>query len=171
MAGRRYLRHAQLLQWPGLFWMRTRSPVIFRGRRGDTVKIPRSDADYLCRFTKRLEDGRFVRAARGVVRLLTGSAGKASSTTSSPLSWRAAGGCLRRVLSVVQRRARRRSVDRTRVLGPRAPNNPRLYISTQTATAEEALKRIGVLYAIEEEIRGPAAKNGLQRDNPGVSRC
>lgn len=29
-----------------------------------------------------------------------------------------------------------------------------VYISTQTATAEEALKRIGELYAIEEEIRG-----------------
>ncbi|EFW11058.1 transposase, IS66 family, partial [Serratia symbiotica str. Tucson] len=29
-----------------------------------------------------------------------------------------------------------------------------VYISTQTATAEEALKRIGELYVIEEEIRG-----------------
>lgn len=29
-----------------------------------------------------------------------------------------------------------------------------VYISTQTATAEEALKRIGELYAIEEEIGG-----------------
>lgn len=29
-----------------------------------------------------------------------------------------------------------------------------VYISTHTATAEEALKRIGYLYAIEEEIRG-----------------
>jgi transposase len=29
-----------------------------------------------------------------------------------------------------------------------------VYISTQTATAEEALKRIGELYAVEEEIRG-----------------
>lgn len=29
-----------------------------------------------------------------------------------------------------------------------------VYISTQTATAEEALKRIGELYAIEKEIRG-----------------
>lgn len=29
-----------------------------------------------------------------------------------------------------------------------------VYISTQTATVEEALKRIGELYAVEEEIRG-----------------
>ncbi len=29
-----------------------------------------------------------------------------------------------------------------------------VYISTQTATAEEALKRIGELYAVEEKIRG-----------------
>lgn len=32
---------------------------------------------------------------------------------------------------------------------------------TQTATAEEALKRIGELYAIEEEIRGLAVKERL----------
>lgn len=31
------------------------------------------------------------------------------------------------------------------------------YISTQTATADEALKRIGELYAIGEAIRGPPA--------------
>jgi len=29
-----------------------------------------------------------------------------------------------------------------------------VYISTQTATAEEALKRIGELYVVDEEIRG-----------------
>lgn len=29
-----------------------------------------------------------------------------------------------------------------------------VYISTQTATAEETLKRIGELYVIEDEIRG-----------------
>ncbi|MGG8287863.1 IS66 family insertion sequence element accessory protein TnpB [Klebsiella sp. 141196] len=33
---------------------------IFRGRRGDTVKLLWSDADGLCLFTKRLEDGRFI---------------------------------------------------------------------------------------------------------------
>lgn len=33
---------------------------IFRGRRGDMVKILRADADDLCLFTKRLERGRFV---------------------------------------------------------------------------------------------------------------
>lgn len=33
---------------------------IFRGRRGDTVKILWADADGLCLFTKRLERGRFV---------------------------------------------------------------------------------------------------------------
>jgi len=33
---------------------------IFRGRRGDMVKILWADADGLCLFTKRLERGRFV---------------------------------------------------------------------------------------------------------------
>ncbi|ECY4644306.1 IS66 family insertion sequence element accessory protein TnpB [Salmonella enterica subsp. enterica] len=32
---------------------------IFRGRKGDTVKILWSDADGLCLFTKRLEEGQF----------------------------------------------------------------------------------------------------------------
>ncbi|MFB3014773.1 IS66 family insertion sequence element accessory protein TnpB, partial [Klebsiella pneumoniae] len=32
---------------------------IFRGRRGDTVKILWADADGLCLFTKRLEEGQF----------------------------------------------------------------------------------------------------------------
>ncbi|ENU2135137.1 IS66 family transposase, partial [Salmonella enterica] len=36
-----------------------------------------------------------------------------------------------------------------------------VYISTQTATAEEALKRIGELYAVEEEIRGLPATERL----------
>ncbi|CAB5587051.1 Transposase and inactivated derivatives [Citrobacter werkmanii] len=41
-----------------------------------------------------------------------------------------------------------------------------VYISTQTATAEEALKRIGELYAIEEAIRGiPAAERLLARQS------
>ena len=40
-----------------------------------------------------------------VVRLLAGPAGETSSATPSPLSWCAAGGCLRRLRSVVQRRA------------------------------------------------------------------
>ena len=31
---------------------------IFRGRRGDTIKILWADADGLCLFTKRLEEGR-----------------------------------------------------------------------------------------------------------------
>ncbi len=33
---------------------------IFRGRRGDMLKVPWADADGLCLFTKRLERGRFV---------------------------------------------------------------------------------------------------------------
>lgn len=33
---------------------------IFRGRRGDIVKILWADADGLCLFTKRLEEGQFV---------------------------------------------------------------------------------------------------------------
>lgn len=41
-----------------------------------------------------------------------------------------------------------------------------VYISTQTATAEEALKRISELYAIEEEIRGlPAAERLAARQS------
>lgn len=36
-----------------------------------------------------------------------------------------------------------------------------VYISTQTATAEEVLKRIGELYAVEEEIRGLPATERL----------
>ncbi len=33
---------------------------IFRGRQGDTVKILWADADGLCLFTKRLEEGQFI---------------------------------------------------------------------------------------------------------------
>lgn len=33
---------------------------IFRGRRGDMIKVLRADADGLCLFIKRLERGRFV---------------------------------------------------------------------------------------------------------------
>ncbi|MGM8417661.1 IS66 family insertion sequence element accessory protein TnpB [Enterobacter hormaechei subsp. xiangfangensis] len=33
---------------------------IFRGRKGDTVKILWADADGLCLFTKRLEEGQFI---------------------------------------------------------------------------------------------------------------
>ena len=33
---------------------------IFRGRRGDTIKILWADADGLCLFTKRLEEGQFI---------------------------------------------------------------------------------------------------------------
>ncbi|EOF6138215.1 transposase, partial [Salmonella enterica] len=36
-----------------------------------------------------------------------------------------------------------------------------VYISTQTATAEEALKRIGELYAVEDAIRGLPATERL----------
>ncbi|EOS5451000.1 IS66 family insertion sequence element accessory protein TnpB [Escherichia coli] len=33
---------------------------IFRGRRGDTIRILWADADGLCLFTKRLEEGQFI---------------------------------------------------------------------------------------------------------------
>ncbi|EAY5808082.1 IS66 family insertion sequence element accessory protein TnpB [Salmonella enterica] len=33
---------------------------IFRGRKGDTVKILWADTDGLCLFTKRLEEGQFI---------------------------------------------------------------------------------------------------------------
>ncbi|ESS93549.1 Mobile element protein [Escherichia coli CE516] len=33
---------------------------IFRGRRGDTIKILWADADGLCLFTKRLAEGQFI---------------------------------------------------------------------------------------------------------------
>ena len=33
---------------------------IFRGRRGDTIKILWADADGLCLFTKHLEEGQFI---------------------------------------------------------------------------------------------------------------
>ncbi|EFC6723476.1 TPA: IS66 family insertion sequence element accessory protein TnpB [Escherichia coli] len=33
---------------------------IFRGRRGDTIKILWADADGLCLFTRRLEEGQFI---------------------------------------------------------------------------------------------------------------
>ncbi|EFC4784259.1 IS66 family insertion sequence element accessory protein TnpB, partial [Escherichia coli] len=33
---------------------------IFRGRRGDQIKVLWADSDGLCLFTKRLERGRFV---------------------------------------------------------------------------------------------------------------
>ena len=57
------------------------------------------------------------------------------------------------------------------MLGPRASKIHDVYIGTQTATAGEALKRIGELYAVEEEIRGLLQLSGWQPGNPGVSRC
>ncbi|GHM20447.1 hypothetical protein ECZU43_45050 [Escherichia coli] len=40
------------------------------------------------------------------------------------------------------------------MLGPCPAKNPRCIHQQQSATAEEALKRISELYAIEDEIRG-----------------
>ena len=44
---------------------------VFRGRRGDLVKLRWWDGDGLCLFAKRLERGRFIwpKAESGVVRL------------------------------------------------------------------------------------------------------
>jgi transposase len=44
---------------------------VFRGRRGDRIKVLWYDGDGLCLFAKRLERGRFVwpRATSGVVSL------------------------------------------------------------------------------------------------------
>jgi transposase len=49
---------------------------VFRGRRGDTIKILWFDGDGLCLFAKRLERGRFIwpQATEGTVSLTPGSA-------------------------------------------------------------------------------------------------
>ena len=49
--------------WYSTLSMRILSPghlFIFRGRKGDTVKILWADTDGLCLFTKRLEEGQFI---------------------------------------------------------------------------------------------------------------
>ena len=45
--------------------------IVFRGRRGDLIKLPWWDGDGLCLFAKRLERGRFVwpKATNGTVAL------------------------------------------------------------------------------------------------------
>ena len=45
--------------------------ILFRGRRGDTIKILWFDGDGLCLFAKRLERGRFIwpQATEGTVSL------------------------------------------------------------------------------------------------------
>ncbi len=67
LAGCRHHRHAQRLQWSGFQGAEyvTDDPFsghlfIFRGRRGDMIKVLWADRDGLCMFTKRLERGRFV---------------------------------------------------------------------------------------------------------------
>lgn len=44
------------------------------------------------------------------------------------------------------------------MLGPCPPKNPRCSRRTPSALTEEALKRIGELYAIESELRGKRAE-------------
>ncbi len=67
LAGCRHHRHAQRLQWSGFQVQNTLRDdpfsghlFIFRGRRGDMIKVLWADRDGLCMFTKRLERGRFV---------------------------------------------------------------------------------------------------------------
>jgi transposase len=57
---------------------------IFRGRKGDTVKILLADADGLCLFTKRLEEGQFIRPA---VRVSLKSRSPARNLLCSSISW------------------------------------------------------------------------------------
>ena len=58
---------------------------IFRGRRGDTVKILWADADGLCLFTKRLEEGQFIwPSSRRLVNRHRPSASAQSILTVSP---------------------------------------------------------------------------------------
>jgi transposase len=49
---------------------------VFRGRRGDIVKLLWFDGDGLCLFAKRLEKGRFIwpQASQGAVSLTRGTA-------------------------------------------------------------------------------------------------
>ncbi|CAH6252771.1 Putative transposase [Klebsiella pneumoniae] len=56
---------------------------IFRGRKGDTVKILWADADGLCLFTKRLEEGQFIWPA---VRMAK-SPSPAHNSPCSSISW------------------------------------------------------------------------------------
>ncbi len=55
---------------------------IFRGRKGDTVRILWADADGLCLFTKRLEEGQFVWPARRAK-----SPSPAHNSPCSSISW------------------------------------------------------------------------------------
>lgn len=104
---------------------------IFRGRRGDQIKVLWADSDGLCLFTKRLERGRFVwpvtAVAYGCYRALYES-GKITEAA-----------CMAH--------ARRKIHD----VHARAP----------TDITTEALQRVGVLYAIEAESRGCTAEQRL----------
>jgi transposase len=58
---------------------------VFRGRKGDMIKLLWFDGDYLCLFAKRLERGRFIwpQATEGTVCLTaeSGSPGSSSGET------------------------------------------------------------------------------------------
>ncbi len=75
-------------------------------------------------------------------------------------SWRrrcSSGGCVRRVQGAVPQWTDNGSC----LLGSCPPQDPRCARSHPSALTEEALKRIGELYAIEAEIRGMPAKQRL----------
>ncbi len=96
---------------------------VFRGRRGDLIKVLWSDGDGLCLLTKRLERGRFVwpQTVEGSVHL--SSAQAIWSTRRSPLN------CLCNLRALRQRRLQCRSRRHRQHSRTRPPSRgSRLYI-------------------------------------------
>ncbi|HBI9859433.1 TPA: IS66 family transposase [Escherichia coli] len=140
---------------------------IFRGRRGDQIKVLWADSDGLCLFTKRLERGRFVwpvtrnagsqmppavwfayspdRKGIHPQNHLAGYSGVLQADAYG--GYRALYESGRITEAACMAHARRKIHD----VHARAPT----YITT------EALQRIGELYAIEAEVRGCSAEQRL----------